>query len=681
MIQTGHPAPLGATADATGTNFAVFSSVAERIELCLFDAQGRQVESFELPGRDGDVRHGYVPGCTPGQLYGYRVHGRYDPKHGLRCNPAKLLIDPYARALAGDFRWHGAVFDYVPGPASRPLKMDTRDSAPYVPKSVVTPPAVSALPGGPRVPWSETVFYEAHVRGYTMRHPAVAAAERGTFDGMRHKEVLSYLKSLGITSLELMPVHAFIDEQPLVERGLHNFWGYNSIAFFAPCQRYVRADGIAEFRDMVRDIHDAGIEVILDVVYNHTAEGDQRGPTLSFRGLDNLAYYSTEPGDPATYINDTGCGNTVNMDHPRVRQLVIDSLLYWHRDLGVDGFRFDLAPVLGRHEHGYSASHPMLAEISSHDGLRDAKLVAEPWDPGPGGYQLGNFPKGWAEWNDRYRDTVRRFWRGDPHMTGELARRLHGSADVFEASGRSSLASVNYVASHDGFTLADLVSYEKRHNEGNGENNHDGHAENFSSNHGVEGDTDDSDILALRRLQRLNMLATVLLSQGTPMLLAGDEFGHTQRGNNNAYAQDNEVGWLDWGGVERDPAFVDTVRELLRLRRETPLLRLREYVHGKLETEYGIVEIDWSAPTGEPMLAADWADGGAFCACISETGGTHGDSAAAILINGSPSITTFSLPGSDGWRLAFSSSTAARLAGERVTLPGPGTALLLRGGA
>ena len=681
MIQTGHPAPLGATADATGTNFAVFSSVAERIELCLFDGLGRQVRTYELPGRDGDVRHGYLPGCAPGQQYGYRVHGRYDPKHGLRCNPAKLLIDPYARALAGDIRWHGAVFDYVPGPASRPLKMDRRDSAPYVPKSVVTPPAVSALPGGPRILWSETVFYEAHVRGYTMRHPAIAAAERGTFDGMRHKEVLSYLKSLGITSLELMPVHAFIDEQPLVERGLHNFWGYNSIAFFAPCQRYVRADGIAEFRDMVRAIHDAGIEVILDVVYNHTCEGDRRGPTLSFRGLDNLAYYSTEPGDPATYVNDTGCGNTVNMDHPRVRQLVIDSLLYWHRDLGVDGFRFDLAPVLGRHEHGYSASHPMLAEISSNDGLRNAKLVAEPWDPGPGGYQLGNFPKGWAEWNDRYRDTVRRFWRGDAHMTGELARRLHGSADVFEASGRSSLASVNYVASHDGFTLADIVSYEKRHNEANGENNHDGHAENFSSNHGVEGDTDDTDILALRRLQRLNMLATVLLSQGTPMLLAGDEFGHTQRGNNNAYAQDNETGWLDWGGVERDPAFVDTVRELIRLRRETPLLRLREYVHGKLETEYGVLEIDWYAPTGERMLEADWADGAVFCACISETGGTRGDSAAAILINGSPSITTFSLPGSDGWRLAFSSSTAARLAGERVTLPGPGTALLLRGRA
>jgi len=497
---------------------------------------------------------------------------------------------------------------------------------------------------------------------------------------MRHKEVLSYLKSLGITSLELMPVHAFIDEYHLVERGLRNFWGYNSIAFFAPCQRYCRADGIAEFRDMVRTIHDAGIEVILDVVYNHTGEGNYHGPTLSFRGLDNLAYYSTEPEDPATYINDTGCGNTVNMDHPQVRQLVIDSLLYWHRDMGVDGFRFDLAPVLGRHNHGYSVSHPMLTGISTHEGLRDAKLVAEPWDPGPGGYQLGNFPAGWAEWNDRYRDTVRRFWRGDAHLTGELARRLHGSADVFEASGRLSLASVNYVASHDGFTLGDIVSYEKRHNEANGESNHDGHAENYSRNYGVEGDTDDPDILAKRRRQRLNLLATVFLSQGTPMLLAGDEFGHTQSGNNNAYAQDNEIGWLDWGGVENDPEFVEQVRVLIRLRRETPLLRLREYIHGKLETEHGIVEIDWFGPDGERMRDRDWADGGVFCACISESDSTRGDSAAAILINGSSSGKDFRLPGSDGWRLAFSSASA-ELGGERVSLPGPGIALLLRGGA
>jgi len=680
MMQAGRPAPLGAKADAAGTNFAVFSSVAERVELCLFDAHGRQLRAFDLPGRDGDVRHGYLPDCGPGQRYGYRVHGPYEPKKGLRCNPAKLLIDPYTRALAGEFQWHEAVFDYVPGSANRPQKMDKRDSAPYVPKSVVTAATISSLTGGPCIPWSETVFYEANLRGYTMRHPAVDEAQRGTFDGMRHKDVLSYLKSLGITSLELMPVHAFIDEYHLVERGLRNFWGYNSIAFFAPCQRYCRIDGIAEFREMVRAIHDAGIEVILDVVYNHTGEGNRHGPTLSFRGLDNLAYYSTEPKDPSTYINDTGCGNTVNVDHPQVRQLVIDSLLYWHRDMGVDGFRFDLAPVLGRHNHGYSVSHPMLKAISSHEGLRDAKLVAEPWDPGPGGYQLGNFPGGWAEWNDRFRDTVRRFWRGDGQLTGELARRLHGSADIFEASGRSSLASVNYVASHDGFTLADIVSYERRHNEANGEDNRDGHAENYSRNYGVEGDTDDPDILAMRRRQRLNLLATVFLSQGTPMLLAGDECGHTQLGNNNAYAQDNDTGWLDWGGVERDPEFVAQVRELIRLRRRTPLLRLREYIHGKLETDHGTVEIDWFAPSGEKMRDKDWADGGVFCTCISETGGTHGDSAAAILINGSGAATEFRLPGSDGWRLAFSSAAEARISNERVSLPGPGIALLLRDG-
>ncbi len=495
MIQTGRPAPLGATTDERGTNFAVFSSVADSVELCLFDSDGKQQQSHFLPECSDGIWHGYVEGCEHGQRYGYRVHGTYDPEKGLRCNPHKLLIDPYARALAGVFSRNDAVFDYELHGADGALQACTADSAPYVPKSIVCDANSVAMAPGPKVAWQDTVFYEANVRGYTMRHPAVGAGDRGTFNGMRHKDVLAYLKALGITSLELMPVHAFIDEQHLEDRGLRNFWGYNTISFFAPSSRYVRSDAIAEFRDMVRAIHDAGLEVILDVVYNHTGESDRFGPSICFRGIDNLAYYSTEPGDPGAYINDTGCGNTLNVDHPQTRQLVLDSLRYWHQDMGVDGFRFDLAPVLGRHDHGYSATHPMLEAIGHEEKLRAAKLIAEPWDPGPGGYQLGNFPLCWAEWNDRYRDTARGFWRGDTGVAGDLAKRLHGSADVFEASGRSSFASVNFVACHDGFTLADAVSYERKHNDANGEENRDGHGHNFSCNYGVEGPTDDSSIL------------------------------------------------------------------------------------------------------------------------------------------------------------------------------------------
>jgi isoamylase len=680
MIVTGRPDPLGSTADGSGTNFAIFSSAAERVELCLFDDAGRQTASYDLPGRSGDIWHGELPGCHPGQRYGYRVHGPWDPSAGLRCNPAKLLIDPYARRLDGDFAWHGAVFDLVPGEAGKPDAINSLDSAPYVPRGVVTAPFDRLAPGRPRIPWEQTIFYEAHVRGFTMRHPAIDASLRGTFDGMRHGAVLGYLKSLGITSLELMPVHAFIDEYQLARRGLRNFWGYNSISFFAPAGRYVRSDGIAEFRDMVRAIHDAGIEVILDVVYNHTGEGNTHGPTLGFRGLDNLAYYSTEPGEPARYINDTGCGNTINVDHPQVRQLILDSLRYWHRDMGADGFRFDLAPVLGRHEHGYSASHPMLESISRDAVLRDAKLVAEPWDPGPGGYQLGAFPSRWAEWNDRYRDSVRRFWRGDANMGGELARRLHGSADVFEATGRSSPASINLVSSHDGFTLADVVSYEERHNEANGEDNKDGHAHNFTRNYGVEGETDDAAILQLRRRQRLNMLATLFVSQGTPLLLAGDEFGNSQHGNNNAYAQDNETGWLDWSGLDRDPDFAAQVRTLVSLRRDMPLLRLSEYVHGSLDTDHGRVEIEWHAASGEPMREADWADARSFCVIVSESAAERPPVAIGIAINGAPEYRDFHLPTGMDWRLVFSSHADTRLQGSLAALPASGIALFKAGG-
>jgi glycogen operon protein len=668
MIEAGSAAPLGATTDEDGTNFAVFSSVAERVELCLFDAAGTERRRLDLPGRTGSVWHGYVPGARAGQRYGYRVYGPYDAAQGRRCNGAKLLIDPYARALDGELTWCEAVFDH-----------NARDSAAYVPRSVVTGPGPGVMFDRPVIPWADTIFYELNVRGYTMRHPAVTEAERGTFDGLRNGEVLEYLKALGITSVELMPVHAFIDEHHLAKKGLRNFWGYNSVSFFAPSNRYAREDGIEEFRAMVRAIHDAGLEVMLDVVYNHTGEGGASGPTLGLRGLDNLTYYSTEPADPGKYINDTGCGNTINVDHPQVQQLVLDSLRYWHQEMGVDGFRFDLAPVLGRHNHGYSVKHPMLDRISADAELRGAKLVAEPWDPGPGGYQLGHFPQGWAEWNDRFRDTLRRFWRGDAGESAELAQRLRGSADIFEWSGRTPASSVNFVSSHDGFTLADVVSYEHRHNEANGENNHDGHAHNYSANYGVEGPTEDASILATRERQRLNMLATVLFAQGTPMLLAGDEFGQTQRGNNNAYAQDNDTAWLDWSRTETEKQFLDAARRLIRLRRETPLLRLDEYLHGSLEKDDGLVRIEWFAPGGEAMDEHAWSGSSALCFVLSESCNGTIVSRAAVMLNGSDSAQSFVLPGDEGWRLEFASTDGVGLESQAVSLPPMSVAFAVAG--
>jgi len=665
MIQPGRPEPLGATVDADGTNFAVYSSAAEQVELCLFDADGKAGATHLLPERTGSVWHGFLPGCAAGQRYGYRAYGTYDPELGLRCNPAQLLIDPYARALDGELTWCDALFDGNPS-----------DSAAFVPKCVVCPRARAAEERRPVIPWADTIFYEAHVRGYTMRHPAVDAANRGTFSGLTNGAVLDHLRALGVTTIELMPVHAFIDEHRLVDLGLRNFWGYNSIAFFAPSNRYVRADGIREFRDMVSTLHDAGFEVVLDVVYNHTGESGGGGPTLSFRGLDNLVYYSTEPGRPDAYINDTGCGNTVNVDHPQVRQLILDSLHYWHQDMGVDGFRFDLAPVLGRHNHGFSTRHPMLEAIRDDPRLATAKLVAEPWDPGPGGYQLGHFGRQWAEWNDRFRDAVRRFWRGDEGMTGEFAQRLRGSADIFEWSGRRPAASINMITSHDGFTLADVVSYERRHNEANGEKNQDGHAHNFSANHGTEGPTDDAGINALRRRQRLNMLATLLLSQGTPMLLAGDEFGHTQSGNNNAYAQDNETTWLDWSLVNEDPGFLGKVRELIALRRSTPLLRCSDYVHGQSEADGRVTAIAWYSPQGSAMDANAWTGNSELCFTLTQALASGERAGIAVMINGSGKDREFRVPTSDPWQAVFASAEAAAFGQEAVLLPARSIAML-----
>jgi glycogen operon protein len=648
MIQTGSPNRLGSFFEGEGVNFALYSGGAEAVELCLYDENRHETVKYFLPAQSDGIWHGFLPGCQPGQRYGYRVHGPWSPRKGLRYNPAKLLIDPYARRLDGEFQWNPAVFDFVPGPKNKAWKKRDSDSAPFVPLSMVDGPrTISPVPGA-WIPWAETIIYEANVRGFTMRHPGVPESDRGKFRGMSNGQVLEYLKALGITSVELMPVHAFIDESFLVEKGLRNFWGYNSIQFFTPDARFAGHDPVAEFAEMVNAIHDAGMEVILDVVYNHTAEGNEYGPSLSFRGIDSQAYYLYEPDQPGRQINYTGCGNTLNTNHVRVQNLVLDSLVYWHRDMGVDGFRFDLATVLGRTGSGFSHKHPLLDRIGTAPELYRAKLIAEPWDPGPDGYHLGGFPIEWAEWNDRYRDVVRRYWRGDPAQSSEFARRIHGSADLFERNGRDPSASVNFICSHDGFTLHDLVSYGDKNNLANLENNHDGHAHNFSSNYGVEGVTSDAGINRVRRRQRLNMLATLLFSQGTPMLLAGDEFGNSQGGNNNAYAQDNDTGWLNWSGLQEDPGFTEKVRELVQLRRKLPLLRQARYVHGRMPSGRGWYDITWLHPDGRPMQQEDWTNGQQISLFFSRHEEQHEDSpvmhAIAILFNASAHTVPFTLP-------------------------------------
>jgi isoamylase len=637
MIDKGGPSPLGASWDGDGVNFALYSVAAESVQLCLFDADDRETGRFALAEKTGDIWHGYLPGCEPGQAYGYRVHGRYAPDAGFRFNANKLLIDPYARMLRGELDWSPAVFDFDPDEKNDEMRFNDADSADFVPKCIVVGNRAERGRDRPHIPWAETIVYEANVRGYTMRHPAVAESDRGLIRGMCNREILEYLKALGITSVELMPVQAFIDEHFLYQRGLRNFWGYNTINFFAPAQRYLGGDDIIAFREMVDAIHDAGIEVILDVVYNHTGESDRFGPTLTFRGIDNLSYYRVTRDDPGEYINDTWCGNTINVDQPVVRNLIIDSLRYWTQDMGVDGYRFDLATVLGRSDDGFNIQHQMFKAIDADPVLKNVKLIAEPWDPGPGGYQLANFPPPWTEWNDRYRDTVRRFWRGDADQAAELLRRLGGSPDMFDSHDRSPSASINYVASHDGFTLADVVSYESRHNEANGENNRDGHQHNHSCNHGTEGETPDPETNAARRRQRLNMLATLFLSRGTPMLLSGDEFGNSQRGNNNAYAQDNDIGWIDWSGTDADPEFLGSVRELIRLRRENPLLRAgTDAVRSQSGDRWCVIAWGGNDPTS--------------------------NSAIAILVNASNADIEFDLADSmrdEEWQVAFSTSQHA----------------------
>ncbi|HKW82351.1 MAG TPA: glycogen debranching protein GlgX, partial [Burkholderiaceae bacterium] len=564
----GHPYPRGATWDGMGVNFALFSEHAERVELCLFDASGRnEISRLVLREQTDQVFHGYLPQARPGQLYGYRVYGPYRPNDGHRFNGNKLLLDPYARNIVGSIRWHDALFGYRVGSAQGDLSFDRRDSSPYLPRCKVIEPAFSwGDDRRPAVPWHETVIYELHVGGFTRTHPDVPPALRGTYAGLTCAPVIEWFKRLGVTTVELMPVHSFLDDRHLVERGLRNYWGYNTIGYFAAEHRYSASGKVAEFKTMVRALHEAGIEVLLDVVYNHTAEGNELGPTLAFRGIDNAAYYRLAPDAPRHYQDFTGCGNTLNMQHPRVLQLLMDSLRYWVTEMHVDGFRFDLASALARELHAVDRLSAFFDALGQDPVLSRVKLIAEPWDLGSGGYQVGNFPVGWAEWNDKYRDTMRAYWKGEGGVIGEFAQRLTGSSDLYNRSSRRPYASINFVAAHDGFTLADLVSYNDKHNEANGEDNRDGHNHNLSWNCGAEGPTDDPAVRALRSRQQRNLIATLLLSQGVPMLLAGDEAGRTQHGNNNAYCQDNPISWFDWSLGQEQQALLAFTRRLLALR-------------------------------------------------------------------------------------------------------------------
>jgi glycogen operon protein len=610
-VWPGEPYPLGATWDGKGVNFALFSENAEKVELCLFDKSGqRELNRVQLPEYTNEVWHAYLPDARPGQLYGYRVYGPYDPDHGHRFNHHKLLMDPYAKGLSGALQWDDAHFGYQVGNKNEDLSFDTRNNARWIPKCRVVDTAFTwGEDRPPRKEWHESVIYEMHVRGFTMRHPELPEDMRGTFAGLSTPQVIQYLGNLGITAVELLPIHAFIDERVLSDKGLRNYWGYNPIAFFAPEPLYLSSGTLGEFKTLVQLLHDAGIEVILDVVYNHTAEGNHMGPTLSFRGIDNVSYYRLVEGQERHYVDFTGTGNALNLHHPRVLQLVMDSLRYWVEEMHVDGFRFDLAVTVARERADFDSQSGFLDAVRQDPVLSRIKLIAEPWDVGEGGYQLGGFPPGWAEWNDRYRDTVRRFWKGDDGLIGELASRITGSSDIFDRKGRRTWSSINFVTAHDGFTLEDLVSYNQKHNEANLEDNRDGTDNNHSWNCGAEGSTDDPAIRKLRLQQKRNLLATLLLSQGIPMLLAGDEFGRTQKGNNNAYCQDNQISWLDWDTIDNDGwQLLKFVRELIRLRREHIVFHRNRFFHGDLIPGTELCDITWLRADGSPVSESDWRD-------------------------------------------------------------------------
>ncbi len=614
-VWPGRPYPRGANWDGEGVNFALFSEAAEKVELCIFDDSGRRErQRIAFRERTDDVWHCYLPEARPGLVYGYRVYGPYKPEEGLRFNPHKLLSDPYAKDFVGALRWSDALYGYTIGHKREDLSFDRRDSAAYMPKSRVIEPAFTwGDDRRPDVPWHDTVIYELNVRGFTMRHPEVPAPLRGTYGGLASAPAVEHLKRLGVTAVELMPVHAFVDERRLFEMGLRNFWGYNTLGFFAPENRYSASGKVKEFKTMVRTLHTAGIEVIIDVVYNHTCEGDGRGPTLCFRGIDNAAYYRLDPNNRRNYVDFTGCGNTVNLVHPRALQLVMDSLRYWAEEMHVDGFRFDLASALAREDSSVDQLGAFFDVVRQDPVLNRVKLIAEPWDIGHGGYQVGNFPLGWAEWNDRYRDGMRAYWKGDGGVIGEFARRLTGSSDLYGRSGRNPFASINFVTAHDGFTLADLVSYNDKHNEANGEENRDGHNNNLSWNSGAEGPTDDPEIRALRERQKRNFLATLLLSQGVPMILAGDEIGRSQNGNNNAYCQDNAMNWLDWTAGEEKNSLLEFVQRLVALRRAHPTFRRRDFFQGRPLHGGGVKDILWLKSDGAEMSDEEWEHQFARC--------------------------------------------------------------------
>jgi isoamylase len=636
-IWPGTAYPLGATFDGAGTNFALFSEVAERVELCLFDNDGTETR-LDLPEVDALVWHGYLPRVGVGQRYGFRVHGPYDPAKGQRCNPAKLLLDPYAKAIEGSTDWHESLFGYH---FKDPSKRNELDSAPHTMKSVVISPFFDwQNDRHPRTPYHETVIYEAHVKGLTMTHPDIPEEIRGTYAALAHPVMIEHLQKLGITAVELMPVHQFVQDHHLVQRGLSNYWGYNTIGFFAPQNSYSSSgetgQQVLEFKAMVRDLHDAGIEVILDVVYNHTAEGSNMGPTMSFRGIDNQAYYRLVDGDPEHYYDTTGTGNTLLMRHPHVLQLIMDSLRYWVTEMHVDGFRFDLASSLARQFHEVDRLSAFFDLVQQDPIISQVKLIAEPWDVGEGGYQVGNFPPLWTEWNGQYRDTVRDFWRGESATMAEFASRLTGSADLYQEDGRRPIASINFVTAHDGFTLNDLVSYNDKHNEANGEGSADGESHNRSWNGGVEGETDDLEVLALREKQKRNFITTLFLSQGVPMLLHGDEQGRTQGGNNNAYCQDNEISWVDWKAARDNFALVDFTEMVSKLRREHPVFRRRRFFQGDpaLGSESEIGDIAWFTPAGQHMSSEDWRNGYAKSLAVF----LNGDAIAEPTTRGEPIV-------------------------------------------
>ena len=682
-ILPGSPDRLGARYDGSGTNFALFSANAEKVELCLFDPTGRrETDRIELPEYTHQVFHAYLPEVRPGQLYGYRVHGPYEPSAGHRFNPHKLLLDPYALLLKGPLRWHPALFGYRQGSRREDLSFDRRDSAFVMPKCVVVDPAHTwGDDATPRVPWDRTVIYEGHVKGMTARNEKLPPQLRGTFEGLGHPGTIDHLVKIGVTALELLPIHAFYDDQFLTERGLTNYWGYSTLGFFAPAPRYLSPDGgTHEFKTMVKRLHDAGIEVILDVVYNHTAEGNQMGPTLSFKGIDNASYYMLAD-DPRYYFDTTGTGNSLDLGQRRVLQMVMDSLRYWVEECHVDGFRFDLASTLGRERETFNPHAPFLEAVAQDPTLSGVKMIAEPWDTGPDGYQVGSFPPGWAEWNDRYRDTVRAYWRGDPGQTAEMAAKVLGSAPTYEHSGRKPWASINFLTAHDGFTLRDLVSFNHKHNEANGEDNRDGHSHNVSWNHGVEGKTSDQGILDLRLRQRMNMLATLMVSQGTPMILMGDERGRSQFGNNNAYCQDVFWNHLDWAKPEdpREARLERFTAGLSALRASRKLLRMPNFLHGE-SPKHRPGRARWLRPDGEPMSDGDWHDSGRRAVALRLD---DGEPAILVLMNAGEPVIEFAVP-KGSWRVlvdtekgyADPASTVEHEGGRPFTVVGRALAVL-----